>query len=87
LAGGSAPQADIRRPSANTGSWSSRPGGINMTGMPSFQLAGAKDKDIGSITAFLKRLPSVSEGDYKAWTAPQAPASPPAPGSNPSPPA
>ena len=43
--------------------------GINMTGMPSFKLAGASDEDIWSIVAFLKKLPGVSEADYKAWTA------------------
>jgi mono/diheme cytochrome c family protein len=57
--------------------------GINMTGMPSFQLAGAKDEEIWAITAFLKKLPTVSEADYKAWTLPPAPtpaaAPPPAP--------
>jgi mono/diheme cytochrome c family protein len=42
--------------------------GINMTGMPSFAQAGAKDDEIWSIVAFLKKLPSVSEADYKAWT-------------------
>jgi mono/diheme cytochrome c family protein len=59
--------------------------GINMTGMPSFQAAGAEDEDIWSIAGFLKKLPSVSEADYKAWTAAQAPAAPPAPETNPSP--
>ena len=44
--------------------------GINMTGMPSFALAGAKDEDIWAIVAFLKKLPTVTEADYKAWTAP-----------------
>jgi mono/diheme cytochrome c family protein len=48
--------------------------GINMTGMPSFALAGVKDDEIWSIVAFLKKLPSVSEVDYKAWTAPPIPA-------------
>ncbi|HZP68790.1 MAG TPA: cytochrome c [Pseudolabrys sp.] len=43
--------------------------GINMTGMPSFALAGAKDEEIWAIVAFLKKLPTVSEADYKAWTA------------------
>jgi mono/diheme cytochrome c family protein len=43
--------------------------GINMTGMPSFALAGAKDDEIWKIVAFLKKLPGVSEADYKAWTA------------------
>jgi hypothetical protein len=40
-----------------------------MTGMPSFALAGAKDEEIWQIVAFLKKLPSVSEADYKSWTA------------------
>ena len=43
--------------------------GINMTGMPSFELAGAKDDEIWSIAAFVKNLPTVSEADYKSWTA------------------
>jgi mono/diheme cytochrome c family protein len=43
--------------------------GINMTGMPSFELAGAKDDEIWSIAAFVKKLPTVSEADYKSWTA------------------
>jgi mono/diheme cytochrome c family protein len=57
--------------------------GINMTGMPSFQLAGAKDEEIWAIVAFIKNLPTVSETDYKAWTSPPtapvapAPATPP----------
>ena len=57
--------------------------GINMTGMPSFALAGVKDDEIWQIVAFLKKLPNVSEADYKAWAAPPAvapaqPATPPA---------
>ena len=59
--------------------------GINMTGMPSFALAGAKDEEIWSIAAFLKKLPNISEADYKAWTAPPAAAAP-APAANPPPP-
>jgi len=43
--------------------------GVNMTGMPSFELAGAKDEEIWQIVAFLKKLPTVSETDYKSWTA------------------
>ena len=43
--------------------------GINMTGMPSFELAGLKDDEIWSIAAFVKKLPTVSEADYKSWTA------------------
>ena len=42
--------------------------GINMTGMPSFEKAGVPDKEIWTIVAFLKKLPNVSEADYKAWT-------------------
>jgi mono/diheme cytochrome c family protein len=53
--------------------------GINMTGMPSFALAGATDDDIWAIAAFLKKLPVVSEADYKAWTAPPAAAAPASP--------
>jgi mono/diheme cytochrome c family protein len=47
--------------------------GINMTGMPSFAAAGAKDDEIWAVVAFLKKLPSVSEADYKAWTASATP--------------
>src|SRR5690348_16054390 len=50
--------------------------GINMTGMPSFALAGAKDDEMWSIVAFLKKLPTVSEADYKSWTSPPAPPPP-----------
>jgi len=45
--------------------------GINMTGMPGFALIGAEDKEIWSIVAFVKKLPEVSEADYKAWTGPK----------------
>ncbi len=53
--------------------------GINMTGMPSFARAGASDDDIWRIVAFIKKLPSVSEADFKAWTAAPTPAAPAAP--------
>ncbi|MEO8317041.1 MAG: cytochrome c [Bradyrhizobium sp.] len=43
--------------------------GINMTGMPSFAQAGAQDNEIWSIAAFVKKLPGVSETDYKSWSA------------------
>ena len=46
--------------------------GINMTGMPSFAGAGAKDDELWLVVAFLRKLSSVSDADYKAWTAPQA---------------
>jgi mono/diheme cytochrome c family protein len=52
--------------------------GINMTGMPSFAQAGAKDDEIWSMVAFLKKLPTVSEADYKGWTPPLTPPLPPA---------
>src|SRR6185437_1173132 len=54
--------------------------GINVTGMPSFEQAGAKDDEIWSVVAFVKKLPSVSEGDYKTWSgaAEQADPAPPA---------
>jgi hypothetical protein len=62
--------------------------GINMTGMPSFKLAGATDEDLWQIVAFLKKLPSVTEADYKAWTAPPpAPAAAPAAAPQANPPA
>jgi mono/diheme cytochrome c family protein len=48
--------------------------GINLTGMPSFGLAGVADDEIWKIVAFVKKLPGVTEDDFKAWTA--APASP-----------
>ena len=51
--------------------------GIKMTGMPSFTVAGMSDSDIWAIVAFLKKLPSVSEADYKAWSAGAAPSSNP----------
>lgn len=43
--------------------------GIKMTAMPSFGAIGVEDREIWSIAAFVKKLPSVSEADYKAWTA------------------
>jgi len=44
--------------------------GINMTGMPSFGMIEVPDKEIWSIVAFVKKLPSVSDADFKTWTAP-----------------
>lgn len=43
--------------------------GIKMTGMPSFGIAGLDDKEIWSLVAFVKKLPTVSEADFKAWSA------------------
>ena len=42
--------------------------GIKMTGMPSFGATGTPDPEIWSIVAFLKKLPGVSEADFKAWS-------------------
>ena len=43
--------------------------GINMTGMPSFGLIEVPDEEIWTIVAFVKKLPKVSEADFKAWSA------------------
>ncbi len=37
---------------------------------PSFAQAGAKDDEIWSIVAFVKKLPGLKDADYKSWTAP-----------------
>jgi hypothetical protein len=37
--------------------------------MPSFGKAGVPDPEVWQIVAFLKKLPGVSEADYKSWTA------------------
>jgi mono/diheme cytochrome c family protein len=42
--------------------------GINMTGMPSFGLIKTEDNKIWAIAAFVKKLPTVSPEDYKAWS-------------------
>jgi hypothetical protein len=44
--------------------------GIKMTAMPSFGAIGAADQEIWSIVAFLKKFPTVSEEDFKMWSAP-----------------
>jgi len=46
--------------------------GITMTGMPSIQSIELPDDEIWHIAAFIKKLPSISEEDYKKWTAPAA---------------
>jgi mono/diheme cytochrome c family protein len=43
--------------------------GIRMTGMPSFAGAGVPDPEIWTMVAFLKKLPTVSDADFKAWSA------------------
>ena len=40
--------------------------GINMTGMPAF--GETPDQEAWSIVAFLKKLPTVSEEDFKTWS-------------------
>jgi len=40
---------------------------INMTGMPGF--GDAPDAELWSIVAFLKKLPAISDEDFKSWTA------------------
>jgi mono/diheme cytochrome c family protein len=47
--------------------------GIRMTAMPGFAKIEAPDDELWRIVAFLKKLPTVSEGDYKDWTAPASP--------------
>ena len=42
--------------------------GINMTGMPSFGAIDVPDQEIWSIVAFVKKLPAVSDDDFKTWT-------------------
>jgi mono/diheme cytochrome c family protein len=51
--------------------------GIKLTGMPGFGLIEVPDREIWTIAAFVKRLPLVSEDDFKTWTAqPGTPATP-----------
>jgi len=50
--------------------------GIKMTGMPGFATSGVGDDEIWKIVAFVKKWPSVTPEDYKAWTA-SATATPP----------
>jgi hypothetical protein len=38
--------------------------------MPGFALIGADDREIWSIVAFMLKLPTVSEAEFKAWTVP-----------------
>jgi hypothetical protein len=37
--------------------------------MPSFGSIGVPDLEIWTIAAFVKKLPNVSDADFKAWTA------------------
>jgi mono/diheme cytochrome c family protein len=45
--------------------------GIRMTGMPKFGSNDVPDDEIWSIAAFVKKLPIISDQDYKGWTASQ----------------
>jgi mono/diheme cytochrome c family protein len=45
--------------------------GIKMTGMPSFGSTGVPDDEIWKIAAFVKKIPTATEADYKTWTAAQ----------------
>jgi mono/diheme cytochrome c family protein len=47
--------------------------GINMTGMPGFAIIEVPDQEIWTIAAFVKKLPTVSDADYKSWTSAVAP--------------
>ncbi len=47
--------------------------GLRMTAMPSFGAIGASDQEIWSIAAFVKHLPTVTEENYRQWTAPPPP--------------
>jgi mono/diheme cytochrome c family protein len=44
--------------------------GIKMTGMPSFGLIKTEDQEIWKVVAFLKKLPTVSPEEYRAWSQP-----------------
>jgi mono/diheme cytochrome c family protein len=44
--------------------------GIDMTAMPSFGAIEVPDQEIWGIAAFVKKLPTVSDEDFKSWTAP-----------------
>ena len=43
--------------------------GIRMTGMPAASGGGVPDPEIWQIAAFVKKLPEISDDDFKAWTA------------------
>jgi mono/diheme cytochrome c family protein len=42
--------------------------GIKMTAMPGFGLIEVPDPEIWSIVAFTRKLPTVSEADFKTWS-------------------
>jgi mono/diheme cytochrome c family protein len=45
--------------------------GIKMTAMPSFGAIEVPDQEIWSIVGFVRKLPTVSEADFKAWSGPR----------------
>ena len=42
--------------------------GLKFTGMPSFGAIEVPDQEIWQIVAFIRKLPTVSEADYQAWS-------------------
>ena len=46
--------------------------------MPSFAKAGMSDNQVWQIAAFVKKLPGMSEADYRAWTTAPAQSTAPA---------
>jgi mono/diheme cytochrome c family protein len=42
--------------------------GIKMTAMPSFGAVGVPDQEIWMIVGFVKKLPTVSDADFKTWS-------------------
>ena len=42
--------------------------GIRMTGMPGFAAAGMTEDEAWAIAAFVKKLPGVSEAEFREWT-------------------
>jgi mono/diheme cytochrome c family protein len=56
--------------------------GIRMTAMPSFAKVGLSNDQMWRIVAYIKKFPKISPAEYKAWTAPAAPATPNPPAAN-----
>jgi mono/diheme cytochrome c family protein len=42
--------------------------GIKFTGMPSFGATEMPDQEVWQVVAFLRKLPTVSDADYQAWS-------------------
>jgi mono/diheme cytochrome c family protein len=63
--------ADLKEVDKETGApqiyWAIK-NGIKMTGMPGFGAEGVPDQELWTITAFVRKLPIVSDADYKTWT-------------------